>query len=422
MTPGPPTSPLEVPFPAGWQDQPAAWGATVVVALALLWFGRRSALLTAAGGVALLTAPALGLVGRAVWGHYPTIDKAGSLHFYDMGAHWHAFDVTAPATQLIGMSMGHLFVTALFDLVLPAFGAMNAQALLNLTLGWWLGACLVEATGTPRRWALVAAFPLGVGLHALRDINWYTIEKSGLWPLVLYALTLVRAHQRGRGWIPAAAAVYFLAFFYNAYWGVLGAAVGAVVLVGGNRNARLAVLASVLGVVPFVLAQLPALNNAQLPPPEAFAERAALDVFAPWGGEGFGPNWNRIPLLAALDVPVTLAAGVAVVLALREARWSTPSSWSRPGLALCAALAAVLACGPATPLWSAFVHLPGMWRFAKPETFFHLTIGATCILAGPVLARLRIPPWTVLAVQAALWLLHARGSTALYPQFSAWVG
>lgn len=420
MTPGPPPSPLEVAFPAGVHAEPVAWALSLLVAVACLWFGRRSALITAAGLVALCTAPALGLVHRAVWGHYPTIDKAGSLHFYGLGAHWEAFDPSAPATQLIGMSMGHLYVTALFDLVLPAFGAMNAQALLNLVLGWWVGSRLVEATGTPRRWALVAAFPLGLGLHGFRDINWYTIEKSGLWPLLVYALTLVLAHQRGRGWIAAAAAAYFWAFFYNAYWGVLGAAIGVVTLLAGNRNARFAVLASCLGVLPFAIAQLPALANPQLPPPDAFAERAALDVLAPFGGDGFGPNWNRIPLHGALDLSVTLAALAGLFFAAREA--SRPEARARVGLALAAFLAALLACGPATPLWGLFAALPGMWRFAKPETFFHLSVGASCILAGPALARLPIPPWAVLTAQVGLWFLLARGNTELYPAFSGWTG
>ncbi len=425
MTPGPPTSPHEVSFPAGWGDQPLAWSLTVVVAVALLVLGRRSRLAAAAGGVALLTAPAVGLVGSAVWGHYPTVDKAGSLHFYALGAHWQAFDPSAPATQLIGMSMGHLWVTALLDLALPAFAAMNAHALLNLVLGWWLGARLVEATGTPPRWALAAAFPLGLGLHALRDINWYTIEKSGLWPLVLYALMLVRAQQRGGAWITAAGAAYFWAFFYNAYWGVLGAAIGAVALLVGNRQARLAVAASVVGVLPFVAAQLPALRNAQLPPAAAFAERAALDVLAPLGGDGFGPNWNRIPLLGALDLPVILAAIAAVAFAAAALRGpGEEGRAARIQLALGAAGAgfAVLALGPATPLWGLFASLPGMWRFAKPETFFHLSILAACVLAGPVLARTRLPPWAVLLVQAALWLCFARGSSELYPAFSAWPG
>jgi hypothetical protein len=411
-----------VPFASGPTDVPGAWLLCAVLGVALLWLGRRSRLAAAAGGVVLLTAPATGLVARAVWGHYPTIDKAGSLHFYGEGAHWHAFDVTWPSTQLIGMSMGHLWVTALLDLVLPAFGAMNAQALLNLVLGWWLGARLVEATGTPRAWSLVAAFPLGLGLHALRDINWYTIEKSGLWPLTLYALLLVTAHRRGGGSVLAAGAAYAWAFFYNAYWGVLGALVGGAALLVGNPRSRLAVAVSALGALPLVFAQLPALDNAQLPPREAFAERAALDVLAPFGGEGLGPNWNRIPLLAALDLPVTVAALAGAALALAALRRPGPRAWSGPALVLGAVLAALLACGPVTPLWGVFSALPGMWRLAKPETFFHLTVLASCVLAGPVFARLRVPPWTVLVVQVALWLLLVRASTALYPAFSAWPG
>jgi hypothetical protein len=173
------------------------------------------------------------------------------------------------------------------------------------------------------------------------------------------------------------------------------------------------------------LPRRPALRHRPAPRPQqraahAFAERAALDVLAPLGGDAFGPNWNRIPLHGALDLPVTLAALAGLFFAAREA--SRPEARARLGLALAALLAALLACGPATPLWGLFAALPGMWRFAKPETFFHLSVGASCVLAGPALARLPIPPWVVLLAQLGLWFLFARGNAELYPAFSGWTG
>ncbi|MSQ01320.1 MAG: hypothetical protein EXR71_05410 [Myxococcales bacterium] len=421
MTPdhGPPPDPRELVVPSGLVDAPMAWGVCVLVGVALCLVGRRSRLALAAGVSVLLTAPALGMVPLAVWGAYPTIDKAGSLHFYALGAHLHAFDTTAVATQLIGVSMGHLWVTALFDLVLSPFAANNAQALLNVALGWWLAAALATATGTPARWSLVAAFPMGLGLHTFRDIQWYTIEKSGTWPLTLYVLALVRASQRGGWWIPAAGLAYSWAFFYNAYWGVLGAMVGGAAILAGNRNTRLAVAAAALGGLPFLLLQLPALRNSQLPAPDAFAARAALDVFSPFGDAMWPPNWNRLELWRALDLVVTVAALASVVAAVRG--WRAPSS--RPTLVLAAgmALAGGLAMGPATPLWAAFASLPGLWRFAKPETFFHLVVLGSVVLAGRCLGKERVPRWAVVLVQLGLWLLLVRGHP-VYPGFSGWLG
>ncbi len=419
MTYGPPPDLREQAVASGVADEPLAWGVCLVVGLAFFWLGRRSRLALCSGVTVFLTAPALGMLPLAVWGAYPTIDKAGSLHFYALGAHLQAFDTSAVATQLIGVSMGHLWVTALFDLALSAFAAMNAQALLNVILGWWLASVLAAETGTPTRWALVAGFPMGMGLHMFRDIEWYTIEKSGTWPLTLYVLALIRASQRGGWWIPAAGLAYGWAFFYNAYWGVLGALVGGAALLVGNRQTRLAVAAAALAGLPFLLLQLPALRNAQLPAPAAFATRAALDVFAPFGDTVWPPNWNRLELWSALDLVVTVAALATVVAAGR--RWRAPESRTTLMLAAGIAIVGVLAMGPATPLWRGFASLPGLWRFAKPETFFHLVVLGSVVLAGRTLGKERVPLWAVVLVQLGLWVLLVRGHP-VYPGFSAWVG
>lgn len=412
---GPPLDPREVPLPA----EPWAWALSLVVGAALLvWGWKRSSLATVTGAAVLLTAPALAMVPVATWGHFPTVDKAGSLTFYKLGAHWASFDTGATATQLIGVSMGHLWVTAALDLALEPFAAMNAQSLLNLVLGWYFAARVCMACGASRDASLVGGMGFGLGLHALRDVNWYTVEKCGQGWLALYVLCLVQAHRRGGGWVHGAGVAYFWAFYYNSYWGVLGALAGGLALLGGSASARRAVGVAALAGLPFLVVQLPALDNASLPAPTAFAERAALDVLTPLA-------WNRLELWRAVDlVAVGLAAwclwterGPAVHEAVRAPSPGAPGV-TTPFVALCAAVPALLALGPATPLWTAFSALPGAWRFAKPETFFHLSVLALGVLAARGLDRTKLQPRWVLLAQAALWLWAVRAHP-VYPAFSA---
>jgi hypothetical protein len=424
-----------------------AVGATLV---ALGWRKRWLALWIP-GLVVLLTAPALGLSATAIWGHYPTIDKAGSLHFYGLGAHFSCFDLGAEATRLIGVSMGHLWVTQALDAAtawlddrsLPGFAAMNLHGLLNLALGWYVAARLCEEAGAGREAAVVAGFSYGMGLHAFRDLNWYTIEKSGAAWLALYAWALLRAHKRGGGWIFAAAAAYLWAFFYNSYWGVLGAVLAGLALIVGNRHVWLAVGASALAGLPLVWTQIGGLANESLPQPAAFAERAALDVLTLWP-----PEWNRLELWRALDPVLVFSAafgacnawvgrrrrgtaesatdaGARPVAAVRDAdageggddqhNQATKLRW------LTAAILGltVLALGPGTPLWTAFCALPGMWRFAKPETFFHLVVLGMAVLAATELGRRSNRAVRAAAVvQVALWFALVR-MHEVYPAFSA---
>ena len=413
---GPPPDPTELAYAADFSTVPVAWVLCVGAGLTVAWFGRRSAFLAVIGLTVALTSPAAALFPSAVWGAWPTIDKAGSLHFLSLNAQFHSFDPSAPATQLIGMSMGHLWVTWLFSWFFQAFAASNLHAILNLVLGWWLASRLAVAAGTPERWAIIAGFPMGPGLHLMRDINWYTIEKSGTWTLTLFVLCLVHAQAGRRRWIVGAAAAYALAFYYNSYHGVLGALAGAGALIVGSRNTRLAVAASALAALPLLALQLPALRNAQLPPPEAFSIRAALDVvtLAP-------PEWNRLELWRAVDGIVALAALATVLRALRFANATDEpeARRSRVELLLFVGLLvpAILSLGPTTPLWTVFQSLPGMWRFAKPEAFFHLVVLGMTVLSGRALHRGGWHPRTVLALQIALWIWLVRMHPA-YPGFT----
>ena len=70
------------------------------------------------------------------------IDKAGSLLFYLDGVHQRMLlhpwlSPGDPAARLIGVHVGHLWITEIFDLVYSPVGAFNAQALLYPALAWY---------------------------------------------------------------------------------------------------------------------------------------------------------------------------------------------------------------------------------------------------------------------------------------------
>lgn len=374
---GPPPDPRELPVEAPLY----AWVACVLIGLGLAAWARPARRAAFVAGMTLaLTAPAAWMTTQAVWGAWPTVDKAGSLLFYLRGVHRLA---DLDALRLIGVHVGHLWLTAAFDLVFEPFAAQNAHALLNVGLSWYCAARLFEALGAPRLAALGAALPFGLGLHVFRDIQWYTIEKSGLWWLPLYALALLRR--------PALAPlVYVGAFFYNVYWGVLLALVGAAALPWRPR----AVIASALAALPLLYAQWRLMHGEDsLGDPAAFAARAALDSWSPlW--------WNRLEAWRALD-PAALALGL----------WGLRR---RPEAALFVALTAALALGPVSPFYQAFAALPGMWRFAKPEVFFELS---WLVLLG--VAALEGRRW-LLGATLAFFLVSTR-THPVYPGFSTYV-
>lgn len=351
------------------------------------------------GAVIALTTPAAAYFPTYVWGAFPTIDKAGSLLFYQEGVHWHILDASDPAVRLIGVHLGHLWVTALFDTVLSPFAAMNAHALLNLCLNWYCAFLLLRAVSGDSGAALLLAFPFAMGLHIFRDINWYTIEKSGVYWIPLYAWTLWRARTGTARWIGVAAAVYAAMFLYNAYWGVLGAAIGAAALLSGERRVMLAVGASAFAALPIILQQARLMTGTEIATPAAFAERAALDSVTLWP-----PLWNRLEAWRALDL-----IGISLALFGLRANWR----W----FAIAAAFGA-LSLGPAFPpfAWiTAFV--PGLWRFAKPEVFFEVTWLAILVAASVTLAGLDLSRRVLATIMIASWILSVR-THPVYPGFT----
>ena len=446
---GPPPDPRETLLLAGPADQPVAWALTLVVGLACLFAasktrpGLRSPWVIT-GLTALLTAPAVGLLTEAVLGSFPTVDKEGSLLFYLDGVHvrqlLHPLHAAAdPASRLIGVHTGHLWVTQAFDLVLPAHGAMNAHALLNLSLGWGCMALLCRSAGASPALALALGLPFGLGLHVVRDLNWYTIEKSAVFWLPLFGWTWLRAWQeapceRGTPWAVASGAVYGLMTWMNLYFGLVAAMMGALAVAAElgaslrqhrlRAETRALVLAGAACALPGLLlagwqAQVMAGGPALATPEQFLWERAALDSVVLWP-----PAWNRLEPWRALNPVAVFLAG-----------WGAWRGRNRPEVRFCAGagvLLALVALGPVlwwrgpepqdgihNPLFFALWHgVPGFDRVAKPEVVFQgtwmlaLTAGAAG-LAGLQLRR----PRTALAAVVLAWLSLVR-THPVYPPFA----
>ncbi len=405
---GPPPDPRQILAPTALADAPLAWLACLALGLGLAWAaGPRRPFPFVVGMVTALTTPFASFALSYVWGDFPTIDKAGSLLFYGEGVHWRFWDADDPAVRLIGVHMGHLWITALFDLAVAPFAAFNLQAGLNLVLGWYCAYLLFEELSGDRDVSLLMAFPFGMGLHLFRDINWYTIEKSGVYWIPLYAWALVRAYRRGGDWIGVAALVYVGTFFYNIYLGVLCAGIGAFALLARDRKVTFAVAASAVAALPLVWLQARLLQGATtLGDPESFlTQRAALDVFTVWP-----PLWNRLEAWRALNVVALVIAGIGAL--------QRKNLWLLAG----AGVFFVLSLGPIdNPLYRAlFEVVPGFWRIAKPETFFHvawlaLLAVAARRLADACLSRRALAACGVLF--AFGWVLSVR-THPVYPSFT----
>ena len=190
---GPPPDAAQVLIDVPW----SAWAISVVVGVlcavaAARCRGQVRLALGTLAGTTLLTAPMLGMIPVGVFGSYPTIDKAGSLHFFRESVHWHLGNAADPAVQLIGVHLGHLWIVELFSRVMPDWAGFNAQSFLNLWLAWLCTSNWLQHRAQvhgPRRGAVAAsvllAIPFAMNLHQFRDINWYTVEKTSIFVLPL---------------------------------------------------------------------------------------------------------------------------------------------------------------------------------------------------------------------------------------------
>lgn len=408
---GPPPDPGQVLVAAPL----AAWAWSAAAACALLFAAKRTRgglqlALATAGGLFALTAPMGGMLGTAVVGSYPTIDKAGSLHFFREGVHWHVLDASNAGVQLIGVHLGHLWVVQLLALVLPDWAGFNVESFVNLWLAWWCTSAWLEHQGARRAEALLLAIPFALNLHQFRDINWYTVEKTAIFLLPLWALSCSKRR------VGACAAVGALAMFLNVYMGVLIAAMGAWwamrSAVARDGRALGCIAATAAGMVPFAAWQAVLMHGAHAPgtPAQFLNERAALDIVSvvPWA-------WNRLEGWRAMNLLVLVCAAV----------WTYGEvTWRRSGWVIVGAgLTVGLSLGPSVggvpnPLYMAlFYALPGFWRVAKPETFFFIpwllaVTACTQVVRTLDLGRRGV---TVLGVVLLLgWAWGVRGH-AVYP-------
>ncbi len=430
----------QVNVPAGLADAPGAWIASIVfgcLLLLLAWRLRdRTALaewLGALGGAALLTCPLVGLLPHAVYGDYPTIDKQGSILFYLDGVHVRAAShPLAPdaAARLIGVHLGHLWVAQAFDSVLEPFAAFNAEGLLWLVAGWACASAFMRVAGAAPFPAFVLGLCYGLGLHAFRDLNWYTVEKTATFGIPLYGAVAIRA-LRGdhRQWF-VLAAVTFLIGYLNLYFGMLVAmwgAWGAVTYVALTRDLRAAthlLVATLVGLAPLAVGQALLMRGGTFASPECFLRaRASLDVVTLWP-----PAWNRLELWRACHPVAVCIGGWAVLARRRTPDMQLVSVFPTRAWLIVAAPFAALALGP-TPLgasnpiyWSCWYAIPFFWRVAKPEMFFFvpwlvwMTIGA---IRWTERGGARLEQAVVAASVVVVWFATVR-LHPVYPGFSEW--
>ncbi|MEC7241203.1 MAG: hypothetical protein VXW32_08175 [Myxococcota bacterium] len=372
---GPPPSPSQIDLAV------SPWTTLLCIALGILITStariralspRTKAWLFCFGQTLMLTAPLGLMISQGVYGDYPTIDKAGSYFYYQDGVHIRSLlhpiqSLDDCAVQLIGVHMGHLWLTQFFDLFLSGYGPFNAQALLMPALAWWTAALFFRELGADWRGAISLALPYGLTLHIFRDLNWYTIEKSAIFLLPAYAFLLLRSHRRGGSWIVLSALCFVSAAWINWYLALVAAAgAGTAALIARSANLWRAVLLSAALLMPLVAYQLALVSRGSPGDPQAFLElRASMDHFSLVPLE-----WNRLEWWAALS-PVAL--GLLLHRLLRE-----PLENVDRVLLLVSCVLFVFSLGPnligelSNPIYMVAWHtVPGFWRVAKPEVFFY---------------------------------------------------
>ena len=437
---GPPPDPRQQLAPVEIFDCPEAYIACfllggLVSALGLV--GRWPAWLRAGafvlGQTIVLTAPLAYFLDDYVYGSFPTIDKAGSMAFYLDGLHHrvmaHPIDsIQDPAARLVGVHVGHLWVTWVFDWLFSPMGAFNAQALLYPFMAWWVASLLFYDLTGNLRGSVLMSFPFGLGLHVFRDLNWYTIEKAAIFWIPLFLLMLHRVWRDGGRWTYAAPLVLLLSTWMNIYLGMLNAGFMVLALLAvlwvrdkAIRRFGLTCALCVVAIAPLVFWQWLMLRvGPQLGTPETFLwERAALDTFtlSP-------PRWNRLEAHRALNLVVL---GVAF-WGFHRIRWVGMIRF----LLVVAIIFFGLSLGPfldsdgtKNPLYLVTrAIVPGFWRVAKPEVFFHMT---WLLVSGIAAFQANRAGWSkrlmvvMYIIFVAGWLVMVRSHPA-YPPMTMPVG
>ena len=429
---GPPADPRQRLAPVEIFDVPEIYLLCGALGLALsmvaLWrtpHVRVRAALFILGQTILLTAPLATYLDTWMYGSYPTIDKAGSMVFYQDGIHLRMLadpigSLQDPAARLIGVHIGHLWVTAAFDLFLSPMGAFNLQALLYPALGWYCAFLLFHEVTRAARVSVLMAFPFGMGLHVFRDLNWYTIEKAAIFWIPLFLWTCYRAWRDGGRWRWWPGAILVLTTWMNVYLGMLNAMMLALIMgalwMSRDHQSRRFLATSVFAAAcigPLAVWQWLLMHNGpQLATPEEFLwSRAALDSFT------LDPlRWNRLEVHRSLNV---IALGTATWGLIRS-RWV--------GVVRLSSMAALffflLSLGPMVlgvenPMYmAARAVIPGFWRIAKPEVFFHMSwallLGVAAIQASRSGWNRQLTAW-LYGLFVLAWLVMVRTHPAYPP-------
>ena len=369
------------------------------------------------GSLSLLTSPWLGSIHKAVIGAYPTIDKEGSLLFFEHGVHHLWFtspDLPLDETglTLVGIHVGHLWLTECFSIFAPTFVAFNVQAFTHLLLNtlailYWVDGYKWIRAQEWEKW--VVALLLGAQLHVFRDIHWYTIEKSALFPLFLFWGTLSRQRDGQGNWqLPL---MYLLACLYNFYWAILCPLLVITeynhlpsAFIERTRLAKGLVICCGIGLVMAILQMTLQTSLHQVATPEKYASRAALDVLSLWP-----VDWNRMGIWRPINL-VLLGMGMSYIRELKSGEQRIPNA---KGLIVCSIFGLILSLGPfiapsvPNPIYSIFQLIPGMWRFAKPEIFCLIPYAIVGLLA----LRKPWPKW-IWAVAFAMYIVGLYTSVA----------
>ena len=404
---------------------------TITIALLLLYLAYRAwqkqkyisnlnLLLISIATVCICTSPWLAISTKYVIGAYPTIDKEGSFLFYQNGVHvralLHPIDSLADkSVQLIGFHMGHLWINQFFDVFVSNYAVCNLQVLANLALNLYSCYLLFETQQTlytendsvsghipnsiaNRRthisWSLfIVSVCFSLQLHILRDIHWYTVEKSAMYPIFLFwrEILLLEKRQTNRYLLGI---YYFFATYINFYWGIVLGILGALYTIKTaiqknkplNLYKNMAIcicIGMVIGIYQMLLQKTPFATQ------EEFAVRASLDIF-----DIVHLDWNRMGFWRAIHPLILLFAGGTVAGTLHKKIKEKSIQYNALDkktldmvfLLITAIIFAFLSFGPTiygytNPIYWLFSQLPGMWRFAKPEIFFFIPYSIMCIFA-----------------------------------------
>lgn len=368
--------------------------------------------------VCVYTSPWLAISTKYVIGAYPTIDKEGSFLFYVDGVHirslLHPIDsLSDTSVQLIGFHMGHLWINQFFNVFLSGYAACNFQVLSNLVLNLYSCYLLLEVQQTTpadnnpihtssdissRRkhlsWSVfIISICFSLQLHIFRDIHWYTVEKSAIYPILFFwrEILLLEKNKKNRYLLGI---YYFFAAYINFYWAIVLGILGAFYTIKNifQKNNTLNLYKNIafctcigvlIGTYQMTLQQHPFATHAE------FATRASLDIL-----DITHLNWNRMEFWRAIHPMILIFAGGSVVAIFFQKiqkntiqfKYLDKNKTDNLFLIIIASIFTFLSFGPTlygytNPIYSLFSQLPGMWRFAKPEIFFFIPYIIICIFS-----------------------------------------